>query len=64
MQASRNGLKEMRLAGTPGFGTMYGNIMVKNCTEIKLGFWNMHACSKPRFLKLNTVELVLFIVPK
>ena len=42
---------------------MYGNIIVKKRIAIKLGFWEINACCKPRCLKFNTVELVLFIAP-
>ena len=34
----------------------------KKLLEIKLGFWDMNACCKPRF-EIHTVELVLFIAP-
>ena len=35
----------------------------KKLLEIKLGFWDMNVCCNPRFLKFNTVKLVLFRAP-
>ena len=32
-----------------GFGTIYGNVMVKKLLELKLRFGDMNACCKPRF---------------
>ena len=36
-----------------GFGTMLGKIMVKKLLEIKLGFWDINACCKPRFFHIK-----------
>ena len=46
-----------------GFWASVRKYTSKKLLKIKLGFWDMNACCKPRFLKFNTVELVLFIAP-